>query len=77
MLQFLLLDELLIQILEFLQAVIVFEQLLYRTLLAIKEFLDGCAALAPIARPKGAVQKSMLDSLTGKEYPPKLSMFLL
>lgn len=48
-------DELIVEVFEFLKAVLVLQEFLYGALPAIEQLLYRGAALTPVAAPKGAV----------------------
>ena len=74
MVRLLLVDQLVIQVLEFLQTVVIFENLFDRAVFASQDLLNGCTGLVSITAPKSAIQKSTKAFETLKAYPPKLSI---
>lgn len=64
------LDELVVQILELLKAVVVFEQPLHCAFFIVQELLHRGAALAAVAAPERAIQKAIRRG-QGKGVPSK------
>ena len=52
-------DELFIEVLEFLQTVVIFEQFFYCAILVVEQVLDRGTVSLPITAPEGAIQKSI------------------